>query len=299
METQNNKNKPCFFILGAPKCGTTSLSYYLSEHPNIFISEKKEPNYFSTDLPKMQFVKTPEAYLSLFNHQEENIERIGEASTWYLYSDVAVKNILEFNPDAKMIVMIRNPVEMAQSLHAQLVFNLVEQVEDFEDAWNKQDERKERWLVQYKNCCAIGTQLKRLMEATNGKNIKVILFDDFRDNPEKVYTDTLRFLEVEQTPLKSYEVHNSSKQMSHKRIHSLFRFLPEPINKLLRVIKKIFGIKEFGIYKRLEKTTISKQKRKPISDSFRRQLTSEFLPEVVLLEDILNIDLSHWKNHRS
>src|SRR5210317_560697 len=114
--------KPNFFILGAPKCGTTSLAYWLSQHPNVYVSPDKEPLHYSTDFP----ASTPHSersYLDLFAEATEQHIAIGEASVWYLRSKDAVANIENEIPEAKYIVMLRNPVEMAPSLHWQTVFN--------------------------------------------------------------------------------------------------------------------------------------------------------------------------------
>jgi len=85
--------KPNFFILGAPKCGTTSLAMWLSEHPNIFMCPIKEPHYFNTD--GLQRIKTLEQYESLFTDAKPEHVAVGEASTHYLYSKEAVPRILE------------------------------------------------------------------------------------------------------------------------------------------------------------------------------------------------------------
>ena len=77
--------KPDVFIVGAPKCGTTSMYHYLRQHPDVFMPPKKEPHSFASDLDAPYFVRAEQEYLALF---EEGAwaKRVGEASTWYLYS---------------------------------------------------------------------------------------------------------------------------------------------------------------------------------------------------------------------
>ncbi len=102
--------KPDFFIIGAPKCGTTALATYLAEHPNIQLSDPKEPHYFCKDLKAGgPPVASDKDYVRRFfpGLEESGASAAGEASVWYLYSDVAVRNILRFQPDAKFIVMLR------------------------------------------------------------------------------------------------------------------------------------------------------------------------------------------------
>ena len=110
--------KPNFFLIGGPKCGTTSLQEYLAQNPKIFMCTPKEPCYFDSDLPWPDSPKTEREYMRLFENANDSHMAVGEASTNYLYSAVAVEKILRFNPCAKFIVMVRNPIDMAISLHS-------------------------------------------------------------------------------------------------------------------------------------------------------------------------------------
>ena len=103
---------PNFFIIGAPKSGTTALGVYLGEHPDIFMCDPKEPQYFTFDLPGHRGVRTWEEYQALFPDQDRNVHAVGEASVWYLYSKVAVQEIATYRPDARLIVLLRRPDEM-------------------------------------------------------------------------------------------------------------------------------------------------------------------------------------------
>ena len=116
--------KPGFFIVGAPKCGTTSFYHYLRQHPQIFMPDNKEPHYFGSDLKKRsdEFIKTEEEYLSLFKDADSS-QMAGEASTFYLYSKAAQKEIKGFNPHAKIIIMLRNPIDFLHSLRISFVFS--------------------------------------------------------------------------------------------------------------------------------------------------------------------------------
>jgi hypothetical protein len=103
--------KPDFFIVGAPKCGTTSLSEYLKQHPEIFMSEPKEPHFFGTDLEsywggRFERYRDVHKYLSLFANVQDEI-RVGEASPWYLYSKRAAEEIKQFNPASRIIILLR------------------------------------------------------------------------------------------------------------------------------------------------------------------------------------------------
>jgi len=288
---------PSFFIIGAPKCGTTSLSWYLGQHPEIIAPIKKEPNFFSIDLPLSE-VDGLEEYLSLFIKTSEDQVVSFEASTWYLYSREAVKEILKFNKESKFIVLIRNPVEMAQSLHSQQVYNLGEPILDFETAWHEQfgEERKSDWLLHYKKCCETGRQLEDLLDTVEESRVMLILFEDLKNNPEKVYLDVQDFIGVREHRLVSYDKKNSNKVVRFRRLKKVFNDTPKPIYFILSVFKKITGIKELGIYDKVKAINEVERNRKGISEEFRRFLVQEFSSEIDKLENIFGRDLSHWRS---
>jgi hypothetical protein len=127
--------RPNFFIVGAPKCGTTALYEYLRLHPNIFMPQYKEPHSFATDLGAYPLIKSPDAYAELFRDACGRHLRVGEASVYYLRSSTAIANIHDFDPEAKIIALFRNPVDLVHALHAQLLYVGEEVVPDFEAAW--------------------------------------------------------------------------------------------------------------------------------------------------------------------
>ncbi len=139
--------KPNVFLIGAPKCGTSSLYTYLRGHPQIFMSYFKEPHYFCTDFPGLRRFPSEAEYLSLFEEATRRHSLIGEASSRYLYSVEAVAGIERFAKDARYIVMLRNPVDLVYSLHGQLVYQYTESERDFETAWRLQD-------LRLGGCCA-------------------------------------------------------------------------------------------------------------------------------------------------
>jgi len=130
---------PNFFIIGAAKSGTTSLTEYLRTHPNIYFGKVKEPHFFDLDSCKC-FKFSLETYMSLFSRADPEIHKaVGEASTGYLFSKVAVPEILKFNPNARFVVLLRNPIELVQSLHSEMCFEGIETVREFETAWRLEE----------------------------------------------------------------------------------------------------------------------------------------------------------------
>src|SRR5215470_2841180 len=132
--------QPDFCIAGAAKCGTTALFEYLAGHPQVFMPRMKEPKFFCADLKTTGGVYTLADYRALFAAAPAHC-LTGEASTLYLYSTVAIERLMAHNPDAKIIVMLRYPVDAAHSLHAAAWSHWHENMESFEEAWRLQRAR--------------------------------------------------------------------------------------------------------------------------------------------------------------
>ena len=113
--------KPDFFVVGAPKCGTTAICAYLGQHPEVFIPRIKEINFFGSDLTGLRSARNLNEYLAFFEPGDGKC--CGEGSTWYLFSKTAASEIHRHNPSAKIIIMLRDPVEAMYSLHNQLLYN--------------------------------------------------------------------------------------------------------------------------------------------------------------------------------
>src|SRR5699024_7856449 len=121
---------------GAPKCGTTALKEYLQQHPEIYIpSDVKEFHFFGGSNKKgdLNPAQNLNEYLEYFR-TDDQVKRVGEKSVWYFYSDRAREGIRKFQPNADIIIMLRNPIDMVYSLHSQLLYTLEEDVENFEKA---------------------------------------------------------------------------------------------------------------------------------------------------------------------
>src|SRR5437660_2918601 len=132
----NGIPRPNFFIAGAPKCGTSSMHDYLGQHPEVYMSEEmKEPGFFNPDLRvnTARRADTEEKYLSLFQ-KGVGKRRLGESSTWYMLSKVAAKLIGEWDGLSQAILMIRNPMDAAYSLHGHVLWSCDEDREACEEA---------------------------------------------------------------------------------------------------------------------------------------------------------------------
>src|SRR5579863_2299196 len=131
---------PDFVIVGAPKCGTTSLYATLKRHPQIFLSPAKEPHFFARDYPNRRDMQDVRDYNRLFVRAKP-FQLRGEASVLYLSSQTAIADILQVRPDAKCIVLVRDPVQMYVSWHNECMKSLDEDETDLEKAWMLQEQR--------------------------------------------------------------------------------------------------------------------------------------------------------------
>lgn len=288
--------KPNFFILGAPKCGTTSLAAWLSEHPHIYMSPVKEPHFFNDD-STYNATSSIEQYEKFFSAVTASHLAIGEASVWYLYSSSAVPNIERYSPRARYIVCLRNPVEMAISLHEQSVVSGFEHINNFEDAWSLNENRLngesvtrlclEPRNLAYNYACRIGDQLERLLTRVDSRRVRVVLLDDIKEDPKQEYGKTLSFLGVDDDNRSDFSVHNSAKELRSR----FFRKSVLATGQLKRRLGINIG---FGLLNRLNNANIRHRPREPISPAVRNQLELYFRADIEKLARILDRDLSHW-----
>jgi Sulfotransferase domain len=298
--------KPNFFIVGAPKCGTTALYEYLRLHPNIFMPKVKEPHFFANDLGEYPQIKTLEDYAELFADSTEQHLRVGEASVYYLRSAAAVFNIREFNPDAKLIAMFRNPVDAVYALHSQLLYWSEETVSDFPTAWGLQERRSrgmdvpptcaEPFLLQYAEVGQFGSQTQRLLSVFPPAQVKLILYDDFAESPRQVYREVIEFLELPDDRRTEFPRINDNKRAGITWLRDFIRKPPPLLREAYRGLKRAVGAEEVAAVKQkiVELNTV-RERRPALSPAFRGELVEAFRDEVRLLARILDRDLSHWK----
>jgi hypothetical protein len=251
---------PNFFIVGAPKCGTTALHAYLAQHPDVFMSDPKEPHFFGADLDFRYRRRPSDAqYRSYFAGAGQR-RRIGEASVWYLYSECAANEIGEAVPDARIILMLRDPVEMIPSLHSQFVYNGHEDL-GLADALAAEQERAEgrripvhanfpRGLL-YRRVATYAPQLARYLDRFGRERVHVIVYDDFKADTAAAYRDTLAFLGVDPDHQPDFAVVNASKR---SRNMLLRRALNDPPEWLRRAVR---GVAPQGMRRRLYRSAVN------------------------------------------
>jgi hypothetical protein len=289
------RQKPNFFILGAPKCGTTSMAEWLRCHPNIFMSPEKEPYFFNTDDGPSLY--TLDRYEDLFRGADEQHIAVGEASTFYLSSSKAVTNIIRYQPRARFIVMVRSPVEMAQSYHAEMVIRGAEGVQDFFTAWSLQEDRRlglylpafsatKRHFL-YGELCALGAQLERLLTIVPRDRVLVIVLDDLASNPRAEYLRVLEFLGVPDDGRLQFPVCNSARASRWPKLRRwIYLFLQA---------KHRLGItRGSGAASWVLAATQIEQPLPPLPSDKAAKLSEHFADDVERLGELLGRDLQHW-----
>jgi len=198
---------PDFFVVGAPRCGTTSLCAWLAGHPAICFSRPKEPHYF-TNLGGRAGGDLQRDYIDrCFAHRGPQHLRAGEGSVSTIYSPEAIERILQVAPRARFIAMLRDPLDMLRSYHLRLLYLLEEDEAELATAWRLQAARArgermprlctEPRLLQYAETGSLGTWLEELLRRAGPEQCLAVVYDDLAADPAKVYERVLRFLDLE------------------------------------------------------------------------------------------------------
>ena len=291
-------NRPNFFLVGAPKCGTTSMDQYLRQHPGVFIPERKEIHYFGSDLTYTCVRPDLNDYLKYFRGVSDETA-IGESSVFYMLSNRAAAEIADFAPEARIIAMLRNPVDVMYAMHSENLFNGNEDVEDFEEALALEDERRQgRHLPDYyfnleslfyRDVVKFAAQLERYLERFPRERIHVILFPDLKEDTPGTYRETCRFLEVDDGFAPDFQRANPNSRVRSKLVQNLiYRTNWASSYKVQRLIPGALR----AWLRRLNRVDVARQ---PLEPATRARLREECRPEVERLEGLLKRDLSMWK----
>ena len=283
-----------FFIVGAPKAGTTSLYHYLDEHRDICMSSDKEPNYFSDEELQQQDmyygksrVETIDIYHSLFDkHLESKVK--GEASVSYLFYKKVPKKIKEYNPDAKIIIMLRNPCHRAFS-HYLMDRRLGLVYDSFEDVIDKKSNHKNANLFyqQYIQVGQYASQVKSYLECFDRNNILFIEYEDFRKNISHVMNRVYKFLNVE--PSSQADLNQKYNLYSRPK-NNIIRFIYSFVF-LRNMLTSIFPKKFISL---IRSVLFRRDKKPSLSDEAKQKLKMLFADDVNKLSKILNKDFSSW-----
>ena len=286
-------NLPNFLIIGAMKAGTTSLYNYLNQHPQIYMSSIKEPNFFSYKGNKQQPITTKEQYNSLFAQVKDEIA-IGEASTTYLSSRNAPEQIYQMLPNVKLIAILRDPAERAYSqylMHYRSNSSVLDEQELLNHFSQTIAEKRPGILGggRYYNC------LRRYLSIFDPQQFKICFFDDLKNKPAPLLEDIFAFLGVEKDFVISQtsKAYNSGGIPTNKGLHS---YLDESKKRFNRTIKpllpKTLLDPLYQAYVNFRNGSLVKAP--PLPEAIRQEVIEIYRPDIMALQELVQRDLSAW-----
>jgi hypothetical protein len=292
---------PNFLIIGAPRSGTTTLYESLKQHPQIFLSPVKEPMFFLLDGepahypgPKNpQGVRGIDQYLSLFQGAKAE-KAVGEASPCYLFSPKATLGIKQRIPDAKFIVILRNPVDRAYSHFLFHRMEGTEPLEDFESAMDAEDERRRKgWFIFwcYRGMGYYGRQIERYLSHFHSGQFRFFLLEDLAGRPQELHREIFRFLEVDdeirvQLPLRYNPAGVPRSQWLHQ-------FLVRP-NAVKNLLKPVLSVKvQSSLLTHFMGRNLD---RPPLERDIRNRILAVYREDILKTQDLIHRDLSAWLN---
>jgi hypothetical protein len=294
------RRRPSVFVVGAPKCGTTALYEYLRTHPNLFLPAK-EQHFFGSDLYPPERPHDEAAYLQPFASAPVEAQ-LGEASVWYLYSRRAAQEIKQFSPGAKIIVCLRNPVDMIHSLHSHFTWSGIEDVQPFERAIEtemKTGRSLPVWSrhgvttpIHYLAAGAYHEQVQRYVTAFGRDQVKVVILDDLERNAQSHYHDVCEFLAIDSNAARPVGVVNAHRGLKSVPLQRLVWRPPTALRAALRLVTS--RRHRQAISSRLLRLNTTHAARPAMQTSMKRQLQAHFAGDVERLSTLLGRDLTHW-----
>jgi hypothetical protein len=295
---------PNFLVIGAAKSGTTSLYHYLKQHPEVFMSPVKEPLFFAAEGgtieyagPDGRLVSRPAnkgavteigAYERLFDGVTDE-KAVGEVSPMYLYVPKAPERIQHRIPSAKLVAVLRNPVERAYSAYLQRDREGREPLSDFREALRAEEGRmRDGWGLgyHYKARGLYHEQLLRYHEAFGRGSVRVYLYEDLNESPAAIAKDAFRYLGVDDTfaPDTSRR-HNAAGVPRNAAVRALVRRM-RPVTLALRPVLRS------GPLQKVKRGAFGKPP--PMPEETRRELIEYYREDVLKLQDLIGRDLSGW-----
>lgn len=286
------------YILGAPKCGTSTLTTWLRQHPDVFVPRLKEPHYFYS--PYGPLCDRAE-YEELYREAPEAASTRLDGSIWGLFGRTAAPRILDQVPEARFIVCLRNPVDMVPSLHAQKLLTGHEKIRDLQRAWDLSDDRASGSHVgifgipegdpahmSYKAACRLGEQVRDLLEVVDRSRVLIAFLEDIATAPDRTWRLVCEHAGLNPMPI---EFDSANRTTVRRRSQLGYRVLAGAGS-----VKKVLGLTgRSGLLAPLHRLNIQEQRYTPPSTTLRREMADYFRDDIALLESIIEQDLGDWR----
>lgn len=296
---------PAFFVIGAPRSGSTSLCSTLKRNPRISFSFPKETHYLHRSRGMRSLAQWRSEYLDRYHGTlGPQHQAVGDGSVSYLYALETVERAMEFDPRARFLMVLRNPVDMIQSWHLRLLYLLDEDEESFESAWALQERRRQGLdvppkcrdprILQYGEIGCHALHVQRVYELVGRERCLVLLFDDLTSDPGATYRRTLAFLGVDDDGQTEFR---RKRETMAFRSTTIQRLVMNPPGWILRMIQSA-SVRDLPRLKRLRKSlkrlNNRKAERPRLEPDTVKMLRAHFAEDVATLSSLLGRDLGHW-----
>jgi hypothetical protein len=296
---------PSFYVVGAPRCGTTTLSRALGGHPDVSFSWPKETHFLLQDRSTIPMAETQRLYLQSFHRALSHSTRaIGDGSVTYLYRPDAIRRALEFDHRARFIVSVRNPVDMLRSYHARMLFLLDEEEPDFARAWALQEVRaggrhlpprcRDAKLLQYREAAALGKHVEELFRLAGRDRCEVVVFDDLCAESAEVYQRLLSFLGLRDDGRRQFAAKRQNAGFKHRWLQQLTMNPPPWAFQLIHMSNITTFQRLKRVRKRLKRLNTVPMERRDFAPHVQAMLRDYFRDDVEKLSGLLGRDLTHW-----
>jgi hypothetical protein len=299
---------PNLFVIGAPKCGTTSLHRYLAQHPRISMSAVKEPKFFLADGVRPHhagpgderatraYVVDRDAYEALFAYPPGPGGYAGESSPYYLWDPGAAPKIRALVPDARLVAVLREPTLRAFSNWSDLREQHREKL-DFASAMSAEEERRQMnwepfWL--YRQLGLYGDQLARLFTVFPREQVKVLLAEDLADAPDRTVEEVFAFLGLEPLagPLEDERLNQTMYTPVDRKSRVLETLLDRGQRARPVVPRRVRRLAREAVRRRLRSQATSGSH----GARLRHEYVEAFAEDRRVLE-ALGIHVAHWDRH--
>lgn len=296
---------PTFYIVGAPRCGTTTLSRALGEHPDVSFSIPKETHFLLQDHSALPMAQARRLYLESFHPRlARDTGAIGDGSVTYVYRPDAIRRALELDNRARFIVSVRNPLDMLRSYHTRMLFLLDEDEPDFARAWALQDERaagrhlparcRDPGLLQYRQAAALGTHVEELFRLAGRSRCEVVVFDDLRAHSAEVYLRLLDFLGLRDDGRRQFKAKRQNAGFKHRWLQQLTMNPPPWAFSLLHMSNTATLKRLKSVRKQLKRLNTTPREQRDFPLPVQNMLRAHFRNEVEKLSVLLGRDLTPW-----
>ena len=287
--------EPDFFIVGQTRSGTTSLQYQLQQHPDVFLIPKIYSG-ISTIFGFNPILKTKEEYLAQYA-EAKNEKILGETQVDNLLCPTSASEIKQFFPNAKIIISLRNPIDVMYSVYSSNFFRGdFKEYDSFEKALEAEEKRKQENnrfpgkfnpYYFYRDIAKYTEQVKRYLDLFSAQKIHIIIFEDYINNTEQGFRKLCEFLEINPNFKPSFEHMNQIRSLRSESVQKIVNKVAG--SKLKTKLSKIPKIQQ--AYWFLNSPNYSRPK---IDPDLRKKLCIELEPEINELSKLLNMDLTYW-----